>query len=373
MLSIDIFCKVVDNYGDIGVCYRLSKELSKNNVEVYLYVDNIESFNKISKNKHNVNIIKWDQQKKDFLLHDVIIEAFGCNLPSVVINKITKQNIWINLEYLSAENWIESCHKLPSLVNNNALKYFFFPGFTNKTGGLNYENHFITISKEIATKKINCLFSQSSQYANFFKVLIFSYDNNCLANAIEILQKIKTNILIFLPNSISNKKLLSTPKLKKILDNYYKNIKIIEFDMIDQDDFNYLLKYTDLNIVRGEDSITQAIITKTPFLWNIYPQADNAHINKLKSLIDQMKPFSDNIIFKIIYNTFLSFNTGDVNSFSINFYHFMLEYDSICDLNKYWVVSILNNKNLCNNLLDFIDVLIQKELKYENCSRNQSR
>ena len=36
----DIFCQVIDNYGDIGVCWRLAAELAARGVQVQLRIDN---------------------------------------------------------------------------------------------------------------------------------------------------------------------------------------------------------------------------------------------------------------------------------------------------------------------------------------------
>jgi uncharacterized repeat protein (TIGR03837 family) len=48
--------------------------------------------------------------------------------------------VWINLEYLSAEPYVERSHRLPSPVMSGPLrgltKWFFYPGFTERTGGL---------------------------------------------------------------------------------------------------------------------------------------------------------------------------------------------------------------------------------------------
>ena len=42
---------------------------------------------------------------------------------------------WINLEYLSAEPWVESAHTLPSPQPRLPLtRHFYFPGFTEATG-----------------------------------------------------------------------------------------------------------------------------------------------------------------------------------------------------------------------------------------------
>ena len=44
-LSWDIFCTVVDNYGDIGVCWRLARQLAaEHGFAVRLWVDDLASF-----------------------------------------------------------------------------------------------------------------------------------------------------------------------------------------------------------------------------------------------------------------------------------------------------------------------------------------
>jgi uncharacterized repeat protein (TIGR03837 family) len=50
--------------------------------------------------------------------------------------------------------------------------------------------------------------------------------------------------------------------------------------------FDRLLHLCDLNLVRGEDSLAQAIHAGKPFVWNIYPQDDGAHIPKLHAFLD---------------------------------------------------------------------------------------
>ena len=54
---------------------------------------------------------------------DVVIEAFGCEIPEAFIAAIAQKTnehksrlVWINLEYLSAESYVERCHALPSPV-----------------------------------------------------------------------------------------------------------------------------------------------------------------------------------------------------------------------------------------------------------------
>jgi hypothetical protein len=44
--------------------------------------------------------------------------------------------VWINLEYLSAEDYVERSHRLRSPQRCGLDKWFFYPGFTPATGGL---------------------------------------------------------------------------------------------------------------------------------------------------------------------------------------------------------------------------------------------
>jgi uncharacterized repeat protein (TIGR03837 family) len=48
MQTWDIFCRVVDNYGDIGVCWRLARQLAaEHSCQVRLWVDDIEALRRI--------------------------------------------------------------------------------------------------------------------------------------------------------------------------------------------------------------------------------------------------------------------------------------------------------------------------------------
>src|SRR4029078_8068955 len=80
--------------------------------------------------------IPWPQAARG----DVFIEAFGCGLPSSYLDAmiaLAAQPVWINLEYLSAESWIESSHGLVSRHPRLPLqRHFYFPGFTPQSGGL---------------------------------------------------------------------------------------------------------------------------------------------------------------------------------------------------------------------------------------------
>ncbi len=44
-IACDIFCEVIDNFGDIGVCWRLARQLaSEHGWQVRLFVDDLKAF-----------------------------------------------------------------------------------------------------------------------------------------------------------------------------------------------------------------------------------------------------------------------------------------------------------------------------------------
>jgi uncharacterized repeat protein (TIGR03837 family) len=156
--SLALFCKVIDNFGDIGICWRLARQLEQeHHITVTLWVDDLVSFKKIcpelniekdQQTLHNICVRHWSNQDEQFCVNeiaDIVIEFFGCDIPPAYIATMAQCQplpVWINLEGLSAEEWVEGCHTLPSSHPQYSLtKYFFFPGFTQKTGGLLIEKN----------------------------------------------------------------------------------------------------------------------------------------------------------------------------------------------------------------------------------------
>jgi uncharacterized repeat protein (TIGR03837 family) len=148
-LQWDIFCRVIDNFGDIGVCWRLSADLAARGQQVRLWVDDASALAWLAPQGHpGVQVRAWGSLPA---VHEaptqVLVEAFGCDIaPEFIANSARissatgEKYLWINLEYLSAEAYVERCHRLPSPVREgaalDAVKWFFYPGFTPATGGL---------------------------------------------------------------------------------------------------------------------------------------------------------------------------------------------------------------------------------------------
>ena len=91
MCAADIFCTVVDNYGDIGSCWRLAQQLAReHDADVRLWVDQLASFARlcpavsIDADRQRVGSVEIRRRASDFPhveAADVVIEAFACELP----------------------------------------------------------------------------------------------------------------------------------------------------------------------------------------------------------------------------------------------------------------------------------------------------
>ena len=96
--ALAIFCKVVDNYGDIGICWRLARQLRhEHEVAVTLWVDDLASFRRIcpevdvgaaAQVVQGVAVRHWVDQDGAFAaadIPDIVIEFFGCELPPAYV------------------------------------------------------------------------------------------------------------------------------------------------------------------------------------------------------------------------------------------------------------------------------------------------
>ena len=159
----EIFCQVVDNFGDIGVCWRLARDLARREQgAVRLWVDDWAVLARICPaaagvdpamggTVDGVEVRQWTPAFVASVPGEIVIEAFACELPPAQLEAMAAQAVapvWINLEYLRAEPYVERMHGLPSPVQQGPAarrtKWFFYPGFTARTGGLLREHDLAT-------------------------------------------------------------------------------------------------------------------------------------------------------------------------------------------------------------------------------------
>jgi uncharacterized repeat protein (TIGR03837 family) len=303
--NCDIFCNVIDNYGDIGVSWRLARQLANEfGLNVRLWVDDLASFAKLCpeadaglemQRRRGVEVRLWPQDFPDVQVADLVIDAFGCALPPGYLAVMAVRDeppVWINLEYLSAEDWVEGCHKLPS-PKPPLTRYFFFPGFTKKTGGLLLEHDLLARRDAFLSDKNQQLaFWQSigitMPSADTLKISLFAYENAALTGLFDVWADGAQPVLCLVPEG----RIL--PQVRQYFGDeaagqgYERgNLEVRVLPFVEQERYDELLWACDINFVRGEDSCVRAQWAGKPFVWQIYPQHDAVHWEKLQAFLNR--------------------------------------------------------------------------------------
>jgi uncharacterized repeat protein (TIGR03837 family) len=304
-ITWDIFCSVVDNYGDIGVTWRLARQLvAEQGLAVRLWVDDLKAFARLCPQadvqaqrqmKQGVEICLWRSNWQAIEPADVVIEAFACELPSAYIAAMAERAqkvLWLNLEYLSAESWVEGCHGLPSLQSNGLSKFFFFPGFTAGSGGLLRERNVLAQRQAFQADpraRSEFLRSVGVELLDSARLIsLFAYENKALASWLEVLAAGPQLTQLLVPEGriLSSLQLwLGGPELHAgdVYQRGQLHVQVLPF--MRQEQYDRLLWSCDFNVVRGEDSFIRAQWAGRPLLWHIYKQDDDAHLEKLEAFL----------------------------------------------------------------------------------------
>jgi uncharacterized repeat protein (TIGR03837 family) len=301
----DIFCSVVDNYGDIGVTWRLARQLvAEHGLTVRLWVDDLGAFVRLCPQadaqaqrqiQQGVEVCLWADDWQATEPADVVIEAFACELPALYVAAMVQRPqkpLWLNLEYLSAEDWVAGCHGLPSLQSNGLSKFFFFPGFTKGSGGLLRERELLAQRRAFqADESARTLFLRSigvTLLPGARLISLFAYENAALASWLEALAAGAQPNQLLVPEGRILADLqawLGCAGLRAGDTRRCGQLHIQVLPFIQQDQYDRLLWSCDFNAVRGEDSFVRAQWAGRPMLWHIYQQADDAHLEKLEAFL----------------------------------------------------------------------------------------
>nr|WP_079202114.1 elongation factor P maturation arginine rhamnosyltransferase EarP [Pseudomonas sp. CC6-YY-74] len=301
----DIFCSVVDNYGDIGVTWRLARQLAaEHGVEVRLWLDDLDAFVRLcpqadrhaaQQSRQGVEVRQWPLSWQPVQPADVVIEAFACELPPAYVAAMAARPskvLWLNLEYLSAEDWVEGCHGLPSLQSNGLQKFFFFPGFTSGSGGLLRERELLAQRRAFqADPLVRAAFLQGlgvASIAGARLVSLFAYENRGLASWLEVLAADTRVTQLLVPEGRILADLQAWLGCAALVagDRQQRgqlHVQVLPF--VEQEQYDRLLWSCDFNAVRGEDSFVRAQWAGRPLLWHIYEQGEGAHWDKLEAFL----------------------------------------------------------------------------------------
>ncbi len=283
----DVFCQVIDNFGDIGVCWRLCCQLATQGERVRLWTDDASALAWMAPAGHpGVQVLPWPQQAPADGPGDVVVEAFGCEIAPDFAAAIAhstsaagRKPLWINLEYLSAEGYVERSHRLPSLLSSGpgagCTRWFFYPGFTPRTGGLLREADLA--ARQAAFDRTGWR-ARHGIGAQDIAVSLFCYEPAGLPGLLEQLA------------ARSDAQLLVTPgratAAVQALQASHTGLRAQYLPPCPQPQFDEMLWACDLNCVRGEDSLVRALWAGEAFVWHIYPQDDDAHHAKLQAFLD---------------------------------------------------------------------------------------
>jgi uncharacterized repeat protein (TIGR03837 family) len=279
----DIFCAVVDNFGDAGVCWRLARQLAdEHGWRVRLWIDDPAPLLRMTPDHAAgpVEIRVWSKPWPSPWLAadtaDVVIEAFACEPPAPYVEAMatrTQRPAWLNFEYLSAESWVAGCHGMSSPHPRLPLvKHFFFPGFTPETGSLLRERDYEARRQAFDEAAFRAEFGLPPRTSDELTISLFSYPNPALPDLMKIWAASSRPIHLLIPGS--------TEAAHKT-----GNLNVHPLPFLPQPRYDELLWACDLNFVRGEDSFVRAQWAGKPFVWHIYPQAENAHQAKLDAFL----------------------------------------------------------------------------------------
>ena len=292
----DIFCTVIDNHGDLGVCWRLTRQLLAQGQSVRLWVDDASALTWMAPDAHaqpHLQVLPWVDASQSVVLKslkpaDVWVEAFGCTLPEAFVAHGVathpQQPAWINLEYLSGEDWVPRMHNMPSPVMSGPAKgwtkRFFYPGFTADTGGLLRETDLLERQQRFDRAAWRQKHAPDLAPGGLL-ISLFCYEPAALPQLLAQLVGTPYHLLVTpgRPLAAVQQALAGMP--------VHPNWSALPYTT--QNGFDEMLWACDLNFVRGEDSLVRALWAGQAFIWHIYPQDDNAHHAKLEAFLDGMQ------------------------------------------------------------------------------------
>ena len=311
-LQWDVFCRVIDNFGDIGVSWRLVTQLAGQGQQVRLWVDDASALRWMApQGCPGVQVRAWDAPVP--AAHeappDVMLEAFGCEIaPKFIAYSADKAStrgqkpVWINLEYLSAERFVERNHRLPSPILSGPAagrtRWFFYPGFTAATGGLLREPGLLERRQQFDVHAWRAAHAHPANPATSALgpqrwVSLFCYEPPALPDLLAQCSKAPTHLLVT-PGRATEAlhhawRQMGHEKALQPLPHRHEQLSMTYLAHCTQSAFDGLLWACDLNLVRGEDSLVRALWAGRALVWHIYPQHDNAHHDKLWAFLEWLQ------------------------------------------------------------------------------------
>lgn len=378
----DIFCKIVDNFGDIGICWRLSQQLVKeHHCQVRLFIDDLTTAKKIipalvdtlqQQSINGVEISTWPTMPIEPAT--VVIGAFACELPDTYIQLMpASQSVWVNLEYLSAEDWVSDYHAKPSPHPSLAItKHFYFPGFKSDTGSLIRESNLIKARDNFVGSETEQLvfwqklgaFNEISEIKNSIKISLFCYPQANIQYLILALMSVNKPVDLFVPADSTTKsfneilidfEVINAKMMRKA------NITMHFLPFLCQAEYDHLLWACDLNFVRGEDSWIRAIWAGKPFIWQPYIQTEHTHITKLNAFLEVYSSTASHEIKSLLADAHLSWSNVE-NSDLMSLQHMIKHLPKLSCYAQLQANLLAEQTDLATKLVSFSENLVKNKV-----------
>ncbi|GAB4167167.1 MAG: elongation factor P maturation arginine rhamnosyltransferase EarP [Rhodocyclaceae bacterium] len=375
--SWDLFCRVVDNFGDIGVSWRLARQLAgEHAIAVRLWVDDLAAFRRLcpaldpgadAQPLPGIEVRRWSEPFPDVVPRRVVIETFGCRLPETFLAAMARQEpqpVWINLEHLSAESWVEGCHGLPSPHPRLPLAArFWFPGFSERTGGLLREagllarrDAFVHDARRVA--EFWSGIGVPPEAPGWITISLFGYPDAPIADLLEAWSRGPENVRLIAPQCGA------WPALAQYFGAFGDpkrptrrgRLELCPVAFLEQDRYDELLWASRVNFVRGEDSFVRAQWSGRAFVWQAYPQTDGAHLRKMEAFLSRYCAGLAAETAGVVGEFWRAWNTGVRPAAA--WAGFRQELDAIEAHGGHWADSLARGDDLAKNLVAYVDKLL---------------
>ncbi|HEX4232736.1 MAG TPA: elongation factor P maturation arginine rhamnosyltransferase EarP [Caldimonas sp.] len=304
-----LYCRVVDNFGDIGVAWRLAADLAGRGESVRLAVDDASALAWLAPDgAAGVHVVGWHDDPSS--TPDVVVELFGGGRParSWSHDEGRRPPVLVNVEHLTAERYGERSHALPSPTRRAgeppSTTWFYFPGFGTASGGVLREPGLLARRSDFGGGDEWLASLGVEPRADERRVSLFCYRNDAVDALLDTLAATPT-VLLATPGPATQQ---VTARLGPSL--VRGALRAMTLPLLSQVDFDRLLWSCHLNLVRGEDSLVRAIWAGAPFLWQPYVQEDGAHLAKLDAFVDRFLASAPAPLADVVRSAFARWN-GD--------------------------------------------------------------
>lgn len=308
-LAWDLVCRVVDNYGDAGVAWRLARQLAdEHRQKVTLWIDDLASLARLvpalpadatAGRAEGVDVRALAPAPAPAVAPpepDVVVETFGCGLPPHWIDALAQRPrppAWIVLEYLSAEPWVDTANRRASPHPATGLpRWYWCPGFTPASGGLLRERDAISRPAAVRadprrrSRTLAALGASAPPGARV--VLAFVYPGMTLAPLLDAWSDAATPTIALVPQGVAVEAIdaWSGGRVPRPGTSLSRGaLTVSSFAFVPQRAFDDVLASSDFAFVRGEDSFVRAQWAGIPFAWQAYRQDAGAQRVKVDAFL----------------------------------------------------------------------------------------